>query len=94
MVLSKDDFIKTNMNMKVNSALHYPISVASPEVTDRSFSMTEKQYKEWKQNVLKLDKELFSVDPTGRLTTRVVGNVLSIGDPNLRKKYELSLQVS
>jgi hypothetical protein len=55
--------------------------------------MTEKQYNDWKQNILKLDKELFSVDPTGRLTTRVVGNVLSIGDPNLRKKYTRAQEI-
>lgn len=93
MVLSKDDFINANKNMKVNSALHYPISVTSPEQTQQSVSMTEKQYREWKQNVLKLDKELFSVDPTGRLTTRVVGNILSIGDPKLRQKYTRAQEI-
>ena len=93
MILSKDNFIKTNKNMKVNSALHYPISVTSPEQTDRSFSMTQKEYNTWKQNVLKLDKELFSIDPAGKFSNKFVGNAASIGDPNLRKKYNRVQQI-
>jgi hypothetical protein len=87
MILSKDDFINSNKNMKVNSALHYPIKMADKKFYPYVQEMTEKQYKDWKQDVLKLDKELFSIDPRGNLSTRFVGNVLSIGDENLRKKY-------
>lgn len=93
MALSKEDFINANKNMKVNSALHYPLSVTSAEQTDRSFSMTQKEYNTWKQNVLKLDKELFSLDPGGKLTNRFIANVATIGDPNLRKKYNRVQQI-
>ena len=93
MALSKEDFINANKNMKVNSALHYPLSVTSAEQTDRSFSMTQKEYNTWKQNVLKLDKELFSLDPGGKLTSRFIANVATIGDPNLRKKYNRVQQI-
>jgi hypothetical protein len=70
MLLSKDKFIALNKNTKIKGSMSYPFKVSDtpPSGLPTIKEMSEKEYSSWKSQVLKLDKELFKLDPNGKWT--------------------------